>query len=451
MLSNRRAINQDPGARQQKWLRLVVPLCAVLLFSSLRYRIPLMSDDVVAMATVSAFVDRGTLAITPLRWLDDQVGIGASGPDGQLYSKYGIGEVILATPLYAVGKLIPSLPLVILGHTIAESQSGVDAALMLNALVMGGLLWVLQLLVEDKWGIDGSLAAVAAAMTTPLFVVGRTFGTEVVTALCLALAMLACLRGKLALGMLCVGLAALFRPAAIVFAAGWVVLLINCPRKTWLHSALMLALGVMAIGLHNQLRFGSPFASGYARDLGFSLQADGFLGFLISPGRSLVLFAPWVLLTAPMVLQAIRTRDKFCLGLLLGAAVYIATHAAWREWYGGWAYGPRLLAPIIPLLAVLAAPQLVKLRALPLLLAGLAVELVTVSLNPFTVLGNTIRSGITLDQTIWSLEVSTLALQGRALLASRTDLLITLAAMTGFSLILVFLLYCARPRTTQAR
>ena len=142
-----------------------------------------MSDDVVAISTVSALVDHGTLAITPLRWLDNQVGIGANGPDGQLYSKYGIGQVILAAPLYALGKLIPAPPLVILNHQIADSQSGVLCALLLNVFVTGCLLWVIQVLVEEFWGMMGGVAAVAMVINTPIYVVGRTFGTELTTAL----------------------------------------------------------------------------------------------------------------------------------------------------------------------------------------------------------------------------------------------------------------------------
>ena len=126
-----------------------------------------------------------------------------------------------------------------------------------NSLMMGVLLWVMQLLIEEKWGVPGEMAVVAAAFASPLFITARTFGTELSTAVFLSLAALACQRKHLALGVLFVGVAALFRPAAIVFASGWVVLLIHRPWREWVACGAALLVGIFGIGLANYVRFGS--------------------------------------------------------------------------------------------------------------------------------------------------------------------------------------------------
>ncbi len=429
--------------------RLIVPIFVVMVFAGIHYRSPMVADDIASVATVGALVDHGTLAISSLQGLDQQVGIGAKGPDGQLYSKYGLGQVILGAPLYALGRLIPSAPYDVEGIPIAESQTGVEFLLYLNPLMMGVLAWLMQLLVKEMWGDSGNMATVVVAFTTPLFITARTFGTELNTAVFLVLALLACLRRQYALGLLCVGIAALFRPAALVFATGWVILLIHRPRREWLLNGIALMIGILGVGLANYIRFGSFLESGYASSIGFTFQFDGLLGFLISPGRSIILFAPWVLLTLPLFIHSIKTRNHLILGLFLGMAVFIILHSTWREWHGGWSYGPRLLMPIVPILAILVVPWVSRWYALPLLLIGLVIELITIPIYPPNVFGAAIVSGLSLEQTIWSLDNNILVLQVRSLLTPGREVSFVIVVFGCLALILGQILMSKRRHLAQ--
>jgi hypothetical protein len=236
-------------------------------------------------------------------------------------------------------------------------------------------------------------------------------------ALFLCLAALYALRHRYATGLLCVGVAALFRPSALVFALAWPAFLLGRSWREWLGCALALAGGLLGLGLYNILRYGSLLQSGYAGASYFTAQIDGLIGFIISPGRALWIFAPLMLLLIPALLRAIKMRDLFVLRLLPGLLAYYVLHAMWHEWHGGWSYGPRLLIPILPLLVILLAPYLLRRAALPLILAGLGIQLLSLFANPYSAIEHALMSGTTFEQTVWSLQANLLVLQAQAVWA----------------------------------
>jgi hypothetical protein len=145
--------------------------------------------------------------------------------------------------------------------------------------------------------------------------------------------------------------------------------------------------------LRNQIYFGNPMDFGYPEvaEGGKRLNsfdtplADGLYGFLLSPGKSVFLFAPLVLLAIPGVIG--MAKRNVGLAIVAGGTplIYLLFFARYTQWEGGYCVGPRYLVPAIALLCLglgpvlaNATPQIRKL-AVVLFAAGMLVQVVSVA------------------------------------------------------------------------
>lgn len=285
------------------------------------------------------------------------------------------------------------------------------------------------------------------AFATPVFHASRGYGSKVGTALMLCLALWCSLNRRYAAGMVCVSAAALFRPVTLCFAAAWIVLLWSQPTAAWVKCALAFAAGVGALAVLNSLRYGSAFVTGYGGEDGFDLQWIGLAGLLFSPGRSIILFLPICLFLIPQAARAVRGRESFDIAALVGAGVFFVAHAAWREWHAGWAYGPRLLIPIVPVVVLLVAPCLFQRRAMPLVLIGTFLQLITLAPSPIQVHDARIAAGtVSFGDTIWSLGANIAGLQTRAV---GTQVGIPVAAAVGCAFAALAVLWVLERRAAR--
>ena len=124
------------------------------------------------------------------------------------------------------------------------------------------------------------------------------------------------------------------------------------------------------------VRFGRPLSS-YA-GYGFNhFIPDGLWRLLVGPNKGLLLFFPLLVLSAAGLTGLIRrpaTRGGG-VSLALASVATLLLFSAWWSWDGMSGWGPRLLVPILPLLAAAAGAAAVTpgRRRLGLALAGLGV------------------------------------------------------------------------------
>lgn len=200
----------------------------------------------------------------------------------------------------------------------------------------------------------------ATYFSSPLWFYGRTLFTEPFTWSLAVLALAAAQRRRLLLASGLLGLALLTKESALFLVApiltgAWLLRDPRTAARLALGPALAVALGVAFNGVRGlpllttpqPFRFGDPVA--------------GLLGLLLDGRHGLLAFAPLLLLGgAAGLAAAVRRTDaprERTVALLAGSAFlgYVVLHALWVDWTGGSCYGPRLLVPALPALALAGA------------------------------------------------------------------------------------------------
>jgi hypothetical protein len=156
-------------------------------------------------------------------------------------------------------------------------------------------------------------------------------------------------------------------------------------------GAAIVAVCTALLLLYNQVRFGTPWQTGYgiwyAHEHLTMFHLDGYLNRLaalvVSPYRGLLFYSPIVLAGVAGVF-ALRRGDQRTLGIA-GLAVLAAAllfFASFRFWAGGSSWGPRFLTSPQILLAPALAALFARRPRLALLLPVLAALQITATMLP---------------------------------------------------------------------
>jgi hypothetical protein len=310
--------------------------------------------------------------------------------DGHLVSDYPVGAVIAALPFSFLAG-VARLPSAVGGAAALEKLSA--ASIVASSVV----LTYLALIMFTSRGMALAIALVYAFGSSSLSESSQALWQHGPSQLGLAAAIYCLARARsefrwLAGAGFALGFACLCRPgdALIAIPLGIYVLIYHRRDLTVFVLGGVPAL-VFAI-LYNAHYFGNPLhleihvmSVAAARNIGvgdFSLPlGEGLAGLLFSPARGLFIYSPIFLFSVVGLAAAWRRGgDALLRSLGVGALAYLLVTAKWRFWWGGFSYGPRLLADITPILAFGLYPVgelLRKSRTLLGVFALLAVASVT--------------------------------------------------------------------------
>lgn len=332
--------------------------------------------------------------------------------------KQGYIHSVVFVPFYAMAELAQSM----FPGAVPESVHR-NFMCWMNTVVTGAAAGVMALVLRELGHSRAVRAALplAWAFSTLAFNYARYEYNKALAGLLLILAFYAWLRfnrmprWRNALGLGCaMGMLAALRLEMAAVLPAFALGMVWMRRRTEnfirlaVIAAVPAAAGILFVIVYNAMYWGAGLGGGYEGS--FSLNpGEALAGFLFSPGKSVFLFNP-ILLLLPLALRPfIQTQPRErAVPLLLGLGLLVSVYAFWGNWWGGWGYGPRHLVPLLPLACVPLAALLdgggrpVWTAFGALALAGFAVQLVGAAIDFNDVIYNLMLNGIAEHQLIWN-------------------------------------------------
>ncbi|MBI2939413.1 MAG: hypothetical protein HYY04_03165 [Chloroflexi bacterium] len=357
---------------------IVVFVVILLVYFSTARSYFIYCDDLLMYGLTESIVDRGDIA------LDDRYHRGwcqgMQGTDGRRYSFYGIAPSLVAVPFYMLGKAVaPHLRVAV--HVDQDGHERRSALVFLVSManaVTTALACTLLFLLARKLDYQASVSAVLAAFLgfgTMMWHYSTLFLSEPLTTAALILGVLGLIaypadgqRRWLVLSGVGLGTAIAARSLNVLLIPIMALYILHeLKRRRRAITLPALALWLTPIGIwlviiatYNYLRFGSALEGGYflgPHSFTTPLYV-GLYGLLLSPGKSIFLYNP-VLVLGLVAFSTFWRKHRYEALLLVGIILaYLIPYSLWRSWPGGGVWGPRLLLPTIPFVLLAAAPVL---------------------------------------------------------------------------------------------
>ena len=301
------------------------------------------------LAVTQSIVHHASLAVPP--------DLGIPGEDGDAhYSKYG-----LLLPLLSIVPVLVAQPIGALTGRVDLVEAAAAASIM---PLVGGALAAALFVLGRRLGAPRPAAALVGTgivLGTYLLPYGRDFFTEPLVALGLVVMVERALAGRELQAAVALAAAVLARPQSAGFAPlllGFMALR-GAGLAALVRTIAPLAVAAIVTVAYNVHRFGDPLEFGYRPpvDPGFTTPLlEGASGLLFDAEKSLVLFAP-ALVLVPFAFVTLWRRARVTAALLLALfAVTFVLAATWHSWQGGWSWGPRLVIPGVALALVALGP-----------------------------------------------------------------------------------------------
>jgi hypothetical protein len=305
----------------------------------------------------------------------------AVGIGGKRYALYGLGQSLCLLPFAELGLVLEKTMLV--GADVADLVAQFLASVIIFPAAGAVCVWVfyhLVLALDYNKRVAIGTAAVLGGCTMYLHYSVNTQEQSQI-ALLLVLAVLFMTRyyqrrRSVYIWLFCVtlGMCILFRPSSVpevlVICLAMVVGELSVRTKVSLSRRLSrwLAAGILGFGSfvvvaawYNYIRFGSVFETGYALSTPTSLGGHSLFessplptlaAMLFSPGKSIFLYNPVLLLSVSCVWGFYRRHRIVALAVLLAIVVNFVFHSFFTAWAGDYAWSVRYQVPVLPFLVL---------------------------------------------------------------------------------------------------
>jgi hypothetical protein len=164
---------------------------------------------------------------------------------------------------------------------------------------------------------------------------------------------------------------------------------------------------------------------------------EGIFGNLLSPGRSIFLYSPPALLGLFGAREFYRRQPAEAVLFAAISALFVVFYSSYSVWHGGWAWGPRYLLPVIPLLMISSTYAFTSLRVVTVAVLlgalGLGVQVLGTVVNvSYVTFDYWIHDGIWDDSFLFVPDISPVPTHLKELLHNRNVDLWLLAVRDRF-------------------
>jgi 4-amino-4-deoxy-L-arabinose transferase-like glycosyltransferase len=311
------------------------------------------SDGMSMYLLTQSIAEHGRLSIE-----SERIEILSKGRDDRYFSKYGLGQPLLAVPFYLAGVAIAKV------SGIPGKFSTLFMVSLFNPVV-ASLVCLVLFLCALEIGFDRRTSlflSFAYGISTTFWHYSQDFMSEPLTTLFFVAALYYVL--KTASGSarnyiysgFAIGCALVVRPASIVAVPVYLIYIFFKDRnskKLFRNTCYFIGAFVpfMCVVLfYNYIRFGFIFDAGY-QSHGFTTPLwTGLIGHLATPGKSIFLYNPFLLISAIGFYDFIRIRPKEALLVGLFFLFHLLLYSKWDVWTGGMTWGSRFLLVTFPYL-----------------------------------------------------------------------------------------------------